>query len=260
MSNYSRDNSIYGHHLIPFVLLAKPPEDPMQHIEDLKSDLKFAEEASGTKGEAFVPTSQETVRKVLADLEELQTLRARLAQLEVPPAQPEEMPTSTGFYWYDAVPNQEGFHLVEVYRPLWVDRERQDLAWRYLDRSCPEEGDTHHLVNCKGRFIAVAPPSAAPSSLSAQGGAAEEWAKMEQDLWALRQKVLGAGMGDPWDGEELEHGYVCPVPQGFEQEVEKFDKMHSQQIADINECLEVISELAMRCRPTPPNAAPEASK
>jgi hypothetical protein len=82
----------------------------------------------------------------------------------------------------------------------------------------------------------------------AQESRERAFAKLEQDLWALRQRVLGMGMGDPWDGEELENGFVRPIPAGFEDEVAKFDKMHSQQIKESNECLEVISELAMRCR------------
>ena len=36
------------------------------------------------------------------------------------------------------------------------------------------------------------------------------------ELWSLRQKVLGVGIGDPWDGEELEEGYVRLIPEGFE--------------------------------------------
>jgi hypothetical protein len=76
----------------------------------------------------------------------------------------------------------------------------------------------------------------------------EALVKMEQDLWALRQQVLGASIGDPWDGEELENGFVRPIPKGFEDEVEKFDKMQSEHIKENNACLEVISELAMRCR------------
>lgn len=84
------------------------------------------------------------------------------------------------------------------------------------------------------------------------------------ELWAIRQAVLGAGMGDPWDGEELENGYVRPIPKGFEDEVEKFDKMHSQQIKDINACLDKISDVALRLQqweqsarhaPRPPDLA-----
>lgn len=82
MSHYSRDNSIYGHYLIPLALLAHEPEDPMQHLEDLKSDLAFSEESNRDGHLAFVPSSQETIKKCIADLEELVLLRARLAALE----------------------------------------------------------------------------------------------------------------------------------------------------------------------------------
>lgn len=70
MNKHSRDQSIYGHHLMPFALLLKEKDDPMQHIKDLENDLKF----STDQGENYaVITSQKTVKAVLADLAALRT-------------------------------------------------------------------------------------------------------------------------------------------------------------------------------------------
>ncbi len=79
MSAYSRDNSIYGHYLLPLALVAKEPENPMQHIEDLRNDLKFAEDQNTPSNLSAVITSQETVRAVLADL---LTIRTRAERAE----------------------------------------------------------------------------------------------------------------------------------------------------------------------------------
>ena len=67
-----------------------------------------------------------------------------------------------------------------------------------------------------------------------------------RELWDLRQHILNLGMGDPWDGEELENGYVRPIPKGFEDEVAKFDAAYSQQIKDINATLDIVSDMATR--------------
>jgi hypothetical protein len=70
------------------------------------------------------------------------------------------IPTRAGYYWFTGV---YGFHgewrLVEVFRPCWCDRERQDLRWRYLDRSGGEESDSD-VATCAGQWSdQVLPPA-----------------------------------------------------------------------------------------------------
>ncbi len=73
------------------------------------------------------------------------------------------------------------------------------------------------------------------------------------ELWALRKRVLELGMGDPWDGKELEVGYVRPHTGAiaaeiakFDEKIAKIDELHTDVITRQNDCLAVISELATR--------------
>ncbi len=55
------------------------------------------------------------------------------------------LPPKPGYYWFWGTPFSLGkWWLVEVFRPDWVDPERMDLRWRYLDRSGGDEA--HHDV------------------------------------------------------------------------------------------------------------------
>lgn len=89
------------------------------------------------------------------------------------PPSPDKLPQEVreaGYYWYDGTPLSAGkFYLVEVFRPCWVDVNRQDLAWRYLDRSCPDDITENLIVNSKGRFVHVPKPNRPSPAASGEG-------------------------------------------------------------------------------------------
>jgi len=69
-------------------------------------------------------------------------------------------PSKPGFAWYDGTPLSNGkWQMVEIFRPCWVDATRQDLAWRYLDRSAPDDITQNLITNCAGRFVPMPEPS-----------------------------------------------------------------------------------------------------
>jgi hypothetical protein len=86
---------------------------------------------------------------------------------EASPALGEGIPTVAGYYWFTGLTLWRGeWRLVEVFRPYWCDRNRQDLRWRYLDRSGGEESKSD-VATCAGQWSAqVLPPSspAAPTT------------------------------------------------------------------------------------------------
>ena len=99
---------------------------------------------------------------------EASDLRARLGTAEqaLAPANPPASDPAQragelreGFAWYDGTYLSKGeWRMVEIFRPCWVDKNRQDLAWRYLDRSEPDDITENLLANCKGRFVAIHEP------------------------------------------------------------------------------------------------------
>lgn len=77
--SFTRDRRIFGEILQPLIGAFVPePPNPMQHFNDLQSDLNFAKDQSTDGSIAAVMTTQEAVAGVL---DELTTLRAQLAAL-----------------------------------------------------------------------------------------------------------------------------------------------------------------------------------
>lgn len=70
------------------------------------------------------------------------------------------VPTVAGYYWFTGTYGSRGqWRLVEVFRPCWCDPTRQDLRWRYLDRSGGEDSESD-VATCAGEWSAqVLPPS-----------------------------------------------------------------------------------------------------
>lgn len=92
-------------------------------------------------------------------------------------------------------------------------------------------------------------PATVKDSLQVRDGEWVEKAAVSPDeLGALYDAVLNIGMGDPWDGEELETGFVRPIPEGFEKEVEKFDVAREAQTERLNACLDTIRDFIVRQR------------
>lgn len=74
-------------------------------------------------------------------------------------------PTIAGYYWFTGTYLWRGeWRLVEVFRPCWCDRNRQDLRWRYLDRSGGDESE-YDVANFPGHWSAQVLPPNKPADL-----------------------------------------------------------------------------------------------